>query len=97
VPGIARLLQPGRHAANRTRCAFEKIGFRIARQSGHIIMSNGKIRLVIPRHNPINAITMGGIAKAAGLTKTIQGSLVSFSIRISKWWPTPPMKLARCW
>lgn len=31
-------------------------------------MSNGKIRLVIPRHNPIHAITMGGIAKTAGLT-----------------------------
>ena len=31
-------------------------------------MSNGNIRLVIPRHNPINAITIGGIAKAAGLT-----------------------------
>jgi predicted RNA binding protein YcfA (HicA-like mRNA interferase family) len=47
---------------------FEKLGYRIARQSGHIIMSNGKIRLVIPRHDPINAITMGGIAKTAGLT-----------------------------
>jgi len=31
-------------------------------------MSNGKTRLVIPRHNPINAITMGGIAKVAGVT-----------------------------
>ena len=47
---------------------FEKIGFRVARQSGHIIMTDGKTRLVIPRHNPIDAITMGGIAKAAGLT-----------------------------
>jgi predicted RNA binding protein YcfA (HicA-like mRNA interferase family) len=47
---------------------FEKLGFRVARQSGHIIMTNGKTRLVIPRNNPINAITMGGIAKAAGLT-----------------------------
>ena len=47
---------------------FEKLGYRIARQSGHIIMSNGKIRLVIPRHDPIDAITMGGIAKIAGLT-----------------------------
>jgi predicted RNA binding protein YcfA (HicA-like mRNA interferase family) len=47
---------------------FEKLGFRIARQSGHIIMTNGKVRLVIPRHNPINALTMGGIAKTAGLT-----------------------------
>lgn len=48
--------------------AFEKLGYRIARESGHIIMSNGKTRLVIPRHDPINAITMGGIAKTAGLT-----------------------------
>jgi predicted RNA binding protein YcfA (HicA-like mRNA interferase family) len=47
---------------------FEKPGFRIARQSGHIIMTNGKTRLVIPRNNPIDAITMGGIAKNAGLT-----------------------------
>jgi len=31
-------------------------------------MSNGKIRLIIPRHNPINSITMGSIAKAAGLS-----------------------------
>ncbi|MDB6058706.1 MAG: putative periplasmic or secreted lipoprotein [Verrucomicrobiales bacterium] len=47
---------------------FQKLGYRIARESGHIIMTNGKTRLVIPRHNPINAITMGGIAKAAGLS-----------------------------
>jgi predicted RNA binding protein YcfA (HicA-like mRNA interferase family) len=47
---------------------FEKLGFGIARQSGHIIMTNGKKRLVVPRHNPINAITRGGIAKNAGLT-----------------------------
>jgi len=47
---------------------FEKLGFWIARQSGHIVMSDGKVRLVIPRNNPINAITMGSIAKDAGLT-----------------------------
>ena len=47
---------------------FTKLGYRVARKSGHVIMSNGKTRLVIPRHNPINAITMGHIAKAAGLT-----------------------------
>ncbi len=48
--------------------AFEKLGYWVARQSGHIVMSNGKTRLVIPRHNPINAMTMGGIAKVAGLS-----------------------------
>ncbi len=47
---------------------FTKLGYRIARESGHVVMSNGKTRLIIPRHNPINAITMGHIAKAAGLT-----------------------------
>lgn len=47
---------------------FEKLGYRIARQSGHIVMSNGKRRLLIPRHNPINPLTMGSIAKDAGLT-----------------------------
>jgi predicted RNA binding protein YcfA (HicA-like mRNA interferase family) len=47
---------------------LEKLGYRIARESGHIIMTNGKTRLVIPRNNPINAFTMGGIAKDAGLT-----------------------------
>jgi predicted RNA binding protein YcfA (HicA-like mRNA interferase family) len=47
---------------------FQKLGYRIARQSGHVIMSNGKVRLSIPRHSPINAITMGAIAKDAFLT-----------------------------
>jgi predicted RNA binding protein YcfA (HicA-like mRNA interferase family) len=47
---------------------FAKLGYWIARESGHIIMSNGKERLVISRHNPIHSITMGNIAKSAGLT-----------------------------
>lgn len=47
---------------------FEKIGYRIAGESGHIVMTNGQNRLTIPRHNPIHAITMGAIAKDAGLT-----------------------------
>jgi len=47
---------------------FEKLGYRIVRQSGHIVMSNGQTRFIIPRHSPINAITMGSIARDAGLT-----------------------------
>jgi hypothetical protein len=31
-------------------------------------MSNGSVRLIIPRHNPINAITLGAIARDAGLS-----------------------------
>lgn len=47
---------------------LEKAGFRVVRESGHVVMSNGQIRLTIPRHNPIHAITMGAIAKDAGLS-----------------------------
>jgi predicted RNA binding protein YcfA (HicA-like mRNA interferase family) len=48
--------------------ALQKVGFRILRQGQHIIMSDGTRRVVIPRHNPVNAITMGAIARDAGLT-----------------------------
>jgi predicted RNA binding protein YcfA (HicA-like mRNA interferase family) len=48
--------------------AFQKAGFRIVRQSKHIVMSDGVRIITIPRNNPINAFTMGGIARDAGLT-----------------------------
>ncbi|CAN5912737.1 hypothetical protein BH23PLA1_BH23PLA1_23160 [soil metagenome] len=48
--------------------ALQKIGFRVLRQGKHIVMTDGSRKVVIPRQNPINAITMGGIVLAAGLT-----------------------------
>ena len=51
--------------------ALEKAGFTVVRQSGHIVMSDGKRRLTIPRANPVNAFTMGGIAKEAGLSPEV--------------------------
>jgi predicted RNA binding protein YcfA (HicA-like mRNA interferase family) len=48
--------------------ALEKAGFRIIRQGRHIVMSDGTRHVTIPRHNPIKAFTMGGIARDAGLT-----------------------------
>ena len=48
--------------------ALQRAGFVIIRQSGHIVMSDGIRTLTIPRHNPINAYTMGNIAKQAGFT-----------------------------
>ncbi len=48
--------------------AFEKAGFAIVRQSKHIVMSDGTRILTIPRHNPTNAFTLGGIVRDAGLT-----------------------------
>lgn len=62
---MPRLLGIGQRDAVRV---FEKLGYRIVRQSGHLVMSNGKTRLIIPRHSPINAITMGAIARDAGLS-----------------------------
>jgi len=49
--------------------ALQKAGFWILRQGKHIIMSNGKVNIPIPRHNPINAFTLGGIVRTAGLTE----------------------------
>jgi len=48
--------------------ALEKIGFRVARQGKHIVMTDGTRILTIPRHNPVNAITMGNIVRDVGLT-----------------------------
>ena len=48
--------------------ALQKAGFIIARQGKHIVMTNGGRILTIPRHNPVNAFTLGGIVRDAGLT-----------------------------
>ena len=48
--------------------ALEKAGYRVVRQGKHIVMSDGIRILTIPRHNPVNAFTMGGIARDAGLS-----------------------------
>jgi predicted RNA binding protein YcfA (HicA-like mRNA interferase family) len=48
--------------------ALERAGFHIARQGRHVVMTDGVRILTIPRHNPVNALTMGGIVRDAGLT-----------------------------
>jgi predicted RNA binding protein YcfA (HicA-like mRNA interferase family) len=48
--------------------ALEKARFKVVRQSKHIVMSDGTRIVTIPRHDPVNAFTMGGIARDAGLT-----------------------------
>lgn len=48
--------------------ALEKAGFRIDRQSKHIFMSKGELRLVMPRNNPVDAYTMAAIVRDAGMT-----------------------------
>jgi len=60
VPGV------NRHDAVR---ALQKAGFRVARQGKHIVMTDGVRILTIPRPNPVNAFTMGGIVRDAGLSE----------------------------
>ena len=59
MPGVSHL-----HAVR----ALEKVGFRVVRQGKHVVMTDGVRVLTIPRHNPVNAIIMGVIVRAAGLT-----------------------------
>ncbi len=49
--------------------ALQKAGFRLARQGKHIVMTDDVRIVTIPRHNPVNALTMGGIVRDAGLSE----------------------------
>ena len=60
-------IMPGVNHRGAVR-ALEKAGFWLERQSKHIVMTNGHLTLTIPRHNPVNAITMGNIIRDAGLS-----------------------------
>jgi predicted RNA binding protein YcfA (HicA-like mRNA interferase family) len=59
LPGIAHL---------QAVKALEKAGWQVIRQGKHIVMSNGERIVTIPRNNPVNAYTMGGIVRDTGLT-----------------------------
>lgn len=49
--------------------ALEKAGFTVVREGAkHIVMTKGAVFVTIPRHDPVNAYTMGGIVRDAGLT-----------------------------
>jgi predicted RNA binding protein YcfA (HicA-like mRNA interferase family) len=61
IPGV-----PHRRAVR----ALVKAGFRIAREGRkHIVLSDGKRIVTVPRHDPLNALTLGGIVRDAGLTE----------------------------
>lgn len=59
LPGIQHL---------RAVRALERAGFQVVREGKHIVMSDGVRILTIPRANPVNAYTMAGIVRDAGLT-----------------------------
>jgi hypothetical protein len=56
--------------------ALEKAGFRISRQGKHVVMTDGVRILTNPRQSPVNAFTMGGIVRDAGLTENEFRSLL---------------------
>ena len=59
---------PGVHHQRAIR-ALQRAGFHVSRQGGkHTVMSDGARFLTIPRHDPIDAYTMAGIIRDAGLT-----------------------------
>ena len=70
--------------------ALEKAGFRITRQGKHIIMSDGVRKVYLPRQNPIDPFTMGGIVAQAGLTVTVPPTAIT---AISPQGQIPPMPL----
>jgi len=47
---------------------LRKFGFEVVRQGKHVTLSDGVRIVQLPRHNPINAYTMGKIVRDAGMT-----------------------------
>jgi len=50
------------------RAGVSEDGVHHRASGSHIVMSDGSRILTIPRPNPVNAFTMGGIVRDAGLT-----------------------------
>jgi len=59
LPGVNHL---------RALKALGKAGFRVDRQGKHTFLSKGELKVVVPRHNPVDAYTMAAIVRDAGLT-----------------------------
>ena len=62
IPGIPHL---------RAVRALEKAGFRVARQGKQIVMTDGSRIVTVPRHDPVDALTMGGIVKIPALFRKL--------------------------
>ena len=58
---------PG-HRSPALRQGIGKAGFQVARQGKHVVMTDGVRIITIPRHDPVDAHTMGGIVRDAGLS-----------------------------
>jgi hypothetical protein len=48
--------------------AFQDAGFWVLREGVHIVMTDGRRILTIPCEDPVNALTIAGIVRDAGLS-----------------------------
>ena len=48
--------------------ALEEAGFWVLREGTHVVMTNGTRILTIPCQDPVNALTMDGLVRDAGLS-----------------------------
>jgi hypothetical protein len=48
--------------------ALQDAGFWVLREGVHIVMTDGRRILTIPCEDPVNALTMAGIVRDAGLS-----------------------------
>lgn len=56
-------------SSERAIRVFKKVGFWISKVGGkHIGMTDGKRKIIIPRHKRLNPYTLKGIIRDAGLT-----------------------------
>jgi len=47
--------------------ALEKAGYRVLRQGRHVIMTDGRAVIVVPRNNPIKTTTLKQIIESANM------------------------------
>ena len=55
-------------SSERAVKVFQKVGFWISREGKHLGMTDGKRKIVIPRHRRLNPYTLKSIIRDAGLT-----------------------------
>ena len=56
-------------SSQRVIAALKKADFWISKRGGkHVGMTNGRRKIIIPRHNRLNPYTLKGIIRDAGLT-----------------------------
>ena len=76
--------------------ALKKAGFRIAREGQHVVMTDGVRTVANPRHNPVNAYTMGLIVVDARMTIEGLRTLLSGKLPIACVAATPATACALC-